>query len=104
MFISAAGMEGGNRLEQSNGLQPIVTQQAAMAKALVAAARSLGTVKRAIAAPPKSPAYKELMIRSREFAHDAAAVIHTFNSGDGGNDPETILILFALFLLRDVSD
>jgi hypothetical protein len=95
MFISSS--------EPNHRLQQVVSQQAAMAKALVAAARSLGVVKRALAAKAQSTSHAEMITQSREFARDAEAVIHNYNRGDGANDPETILILFELFLLRDVS-
>lgn len=79
------------------------SQQVKLAEALVSVAWSLGAVKRAFSGTVPTAVHDDMIHRSRNFAQDAASLIQAFNCGDGFDDPETFLILFELFLLRDVS-
>lgn len=94
MFISGTG----------NAPERLNTPQASLAYALVSATWSLGAVKRAFEGTEPTDVHDDMIARSRRFAEDAASVIHAYNRGEGFNDPETMLILLELMLLRDVSD
>lgn len=98
MFISAGGACVG-----AGALDPPMGAQAALASALVSVTWSLGAVKRAFEGTRQTDVHDDMIARSRRFANDAAQVIHAFNRGEGFNEPETMLILLELFLLRDVS-
>lgn len=79
------------------------TDHGALANALVSATWSLGAVKRAFATTKPTAEHDEMIRCSRQFAADAAAVIERVMRGTTLNDPETVCILFELFLMRDVS-
>lgn len=95
MFISASGGAGG-------APDAPMGAQAALASALVSVTWSLGAVARAFEGTRPTDVHDDMIARSRRFADDAAQVIHAFNRGEGFNEPETMLILLELFLLRDV--
>lgn len=97
MFVSASGefnpAAAGRR----------ASGHAALANALVSATRSLGAVKRAFSHSKPTAAHENMIAASRQLAADAASVIVTAIHGTALNDPETVCILFELFLMRDVS-
>ncbi|BEJ14995.1 hypothetical protein CspHIS471_0407620 [Cutaneotrichosporon sp. HIS471] len=90
MFISAGGAaEIGTNV------------QATLAAALVNITWSLGAVSRAFEGTHPAEGHDIMIERSRRFADDAAQVIHAFNRGEAPNEPETMLIILELLLLRD---
>ncbi len=91
MFISAGG-----------AAEVGISAQATLAAALVSVTWSLGAVSRAFEGTRPAEGHDTMIARSRRFADDAVQVIHAFNRGEGPNEPETMLILFELLLLRDV--
>lgn len=98
MFVSASGEFN----PAAAGRQ--ATGHAALANALVSATRSLGAVKRAFSQMKPTAVHAEMFAASRQLASDAASVIVGAIRGTALNDPETMCILFELFLMRDVSD
>ncbi|CAK9780241.1 hypothetical protein CC85DRAFT_326283 [Cutaneotrichosporon oleaginosum] len=90
MFISAGG-----------AAEVGTSAHATLAAALVSVTWSLGAVSRAFEGTRPAEGHDIMIARSRRFADDAAQVIHAVNCGEGFHDPETMLILLELLLLRD---